>query len=109
MDINTVDNEEKTETLEKVLPKFRDSLQHLEENVEEIDLNKMNIADESIKIKERKEVYYELYKQAKKKAIEAKQNALQSFLELKRIKNTYLITEIDESEDIFEDIQKIKI
>ena len=109
LDVNTVDNEEKTETLEKVLPKFRDSLQHLEENVEEIDLNKMNIADESIKIKERKEVYYELYKQAKKKAIEAKQNALQSFLELKRIKNTYLITEIDESEDIFTDIQKIKI
>ena len=106
-EINDVSNN--LETLEKVLPKFRNSLQHLEENVEEIDLNKMDIADESIKIKERKEVYYELYKQAKKKAIDAKQKALQCFLELKKIKNTYLITEIDESEDIFDNIQKIKI
>ena len=39
----------------------------------------------------------------RKKAKEAKQKAIQAYLEAKRIKNTYLIDEIDTSDDSDDD------
>ena len=44
------------------------------------------------------EVYYEIYAEAKRKAKIAKQKAIEAFLEAKRIKNTYLLNEIDNSD-----------
>jgi hypothetical protein len=58
---------------------------------------------ESVKLKKPNEVYYELYREARKKAKEAKQKAIQAYLEAKRIKNTYLIDEIDTSDDSDDD------
>jgi hypothetical protein len=43
-------------------------------------------------------IYYELYKEAKKKAKTARDLALSSYLEAKRIKNTYLLDENDSDE-----------
>jgi hypothetical protein len=89
---------EKTE----ILPEFKKSLkeEHLEKKNElcEIDINIME-DQESVKLKKPNEVYYELYREARKKAKEAKQKAIQAYLEVKRIKNIYLVEEIDTSDD----------
>ena len=41
----------------------------------------------------------EIYKEAKKKAQEAKKHAIQAYLEAKRIKSLYLLDEIESSDD----------
>ena len=56
-------------------------------------------SEEIIQLKKRNEVYFEMYKEAKKKAKMAREFALSAYLEAKRIKNTYLIDEVLDSED----------
>jgi len=60
---------------------------------------------EPMKLKKPTEVYYEIYRKARKKAREAKKKAISAYLEAKRIKNTYLLDEIvssDESDSLTE-------
>ena len=52
-----------------------------------------------IQLKKRNDVYYKLYKDARLKAREAKQIALANYLEAKRIKNTYLLEDMTESDE----------
>jgi hypothetical protein len=65
---------------------------------------------EPISLKQPNEVYYEIYRDARKKAKIAKNVAIKAYLEAKRIKNTYLLEDFDsdvssEDEDnIFEAI-----
>jgi hypothetical protein len=54
---------------------------------------------EIIQIKKRNEVYYEMYREARRKAKIARNLALSSYLEAKRIKNTYMLEDIKESDD----------
>ena len=54
--------------------------------------------DETISIKQRNDIYYKIYKEAKRKAKMARELALASYLEAKRIKNTYLLENINDSE-----------
>lgn len=53
---------------------------------------------ETVQLKQRNDVYYELYKQARRKARHAKKMALSSYLEAKRIKNTYMLDDILDSD-----------
>lgn len=53
---------------------------------------------ETVQLKQRNDVYYELYKQARRKARTAKKMALSSYLEAKRIKNTYMLDDILDSD-----------
>ena len=59
---------------------------------------------ESFTLKKPNQVYYEIYKKAREKAKEAKKEALLAFLEAKNIKKTYMLDDIDESEDEDEDL-----
>jgi hypothetical protein len=60
--------------------------------------------NEQIQIKTRNDVYYKMYQDAKKKAKLAKDLALSAYLEAKRIKNTYMLEELDDSDsDLDED------
>jgi len=43
-------------------------------------------------------VYFELYKEAREKAKQAKKNAIIAYLEAKNIKKTYMIENIDDSD-----------
>lgn len=52
-----------------------------------------------IQLKRRNDVYYKMYKDARSKAREAKQIALANYLEAKRIKNTYLLEDMSESDE----------
>ena len=56
------------------------------------------IDDIDIEIKKRNDIYYEMYKDALRKAKMAKDLALNSFLEAKRIKNTYMLDDLDDSD-----------
>lgn len=53
---------------------------------------------ESITLKKPNQVYYEIYEKAREKAKEAKKNALQAYLEMKNIKKTYMLDDINESD-----------
>jgi len=68
----------------------------------EFDLTLDKVAETDIvQIKERNEVYYEKYREARKKAKIARNLALRAYLEAKQIKQTYMLD--DESEDSADD------
>jgi len=68
----------------------------------EFDLEKMPV-ENTVTIKKRNDVFYEMYKEAMKKAKMAKDLALSSYLEAKRIKNTHMLEEISDESDFDED------
>lgn len=51
-----------------------------------------------IRLKSRNDVYYKLYKETRQRAREAKREALANYLEAKRIKTTYLLNDVSDSE-----------
>ena len=63
--------------------------------------------NETVQIKKRNDVYYQMYRDAKKKAKLARDLALSTYLDAKRIKNTYMLDELDES-DLDEDEMKFQ-
>ncbi len=58
---------------------------------------------ETITLKKPNQVYYEIYKEARKKAKEAKQTAILAYLEAKNIKKTYMLEDIDSSDSDMSD------
>lgn len=60
-----------------------------------------------LRLRSRNDVYYKLYKEMRQRAKEAKREALASYLEAKRIKSTYLLEDLSESEsdDDLEDMK----
>jgi len=58
---------------------------------------------EAITLKKPNQVYYEIYQKAREKAKEAKKNAISAYLEMKNIKKTYMLDDIDESDSDFEE------
>jgi hypothetical protein len=72
--------------------------------VEEVDLDvNLNNNLESITLKKPNQVYYDLYREARIKAKEAKKNAIIAYLEAKNIKKTYMLENMDESDTDFEE------
>jgi len=64
----------------------------------DFDINDMDEND-AITIKQRKEMYYEMYTEARRKAKIARDLALSAFLEARRIKNTYMLDDILDDSD----------
>jgi hypothetical protein len=87
----------------------QDSVESVEEplnNADSFDLNltEVNLDSdldnlETITLKKPNQVYYEIYKTARKKAKDAKRTAIMAFLEAKNIKKTYMLDDLDDSED----------
>lgn len=70
------------------------------DGMQEIDFNLEELVDsDPIQIKERNDVYYEMYREARRKAKIARDLALSSYLEAKRIKNTYMLDDIKDSDE----------
>ena len=70
------------------------------ESLEEVEFHLEDLNDsETIVIKNRTNVYYEMYKEARKKAKIARDLALSTYLEAKRIKNTYMLENLDDESD----------
>lgn len=70
----------------------------------EVDLNLDEVpVTETFQIKARNDVYYEMYREARQKAKMARSMALAAYLEAKQIKNTYNLTDVDDSSESDDD------
>jgi hypothetical protein len=90
------------ENLEK-----KNSLGEIEEV--EIELGTELGEDDSISLKDRNSVYLEMWKKAKEKAKNCRQEAIKAYLEAKNIKETYMLNEIDsDSDHDYEELGKME-
>jgi hypothetical protein len=87
------ENEQKFNMNTLEINTYSNGLEEVEFQVEELPEN------EIIQIKKRNEVYYNMYREARRKAKIARNLALSSYLEAKRIKNTYMLDDIKDSDD----------
>ncbi len=72
--------------------------------LKEVDLSStLDNSLETIQLKKPNQVYYEIYQKAREKAKDAKKNAILAYLEMKNIKKTYMLDDIDESDSEFEE------
>ena len=69
-------------------------LEEVELNLEEVEV------DDKFFLKKRNDVYYEMYREALRKAKLAKDLALSSYLEATRIKNLYMLNDLNEESDL---------
>jgi hypothetical protein len=71
-----------------------------DDDILEINLDVEEIKDQdTVHLKEKTEVYYQMYREARQKAKLAKSLALSSYLEARRIKNLYMLDDIDDSDE----------
>jgi hypothetical protein len=100
--METSETMETTETLETQVwqvPRDPQELEEVEFNLEKI------TDDKPMLIKKRDNIYYEMYREAKKKAKAARDLALSAYLEAKRIKNTYLLEDMEDDDDEEDDYE----
>jgi hypothetical protein len=71
--------------------------------LKEVDLSLAIDSAETITLKNPNQVYYEIYEKAKEKAKDAKKHAISAYLEMKNIKKTYMLDDMDESDSEFEE------
>lgn len=105
----TVETEIKNELTKEKEKQNQKDLEKID-GLEEIELNVDNI--DEIKLKKPNEVYLDIYREARKKAKLAKKEAIKAYLEAKKIKELYLLDEIDSSssesdEDLDEEDENI--
>jgi hypothetical protein len=106
---DAIDNLETMVVSSEIEKKTNEPTNEIEEVI--FDLDTLPETD-SIQIKKRNDIYYEIYREAKRKAKIARDLAVSSYLEAKRIKNTYLLDDEDSEseldEDTFENIDESK-
>lgn len=82
------------------IPESTESKTEDENILFEFDLNLDKVLDpEPLQIKPRTDVYYEMYREAKRKARMARNLALSAYMEAKQIKDTYKLEDITDSDD----------
>jgi hypothetical protein len=71
------------------------------EDIKEVTIEESSLENplETITLKKPNQVYFELYKEARSKAKEAKKNLVLAYLEAKNIKKTYMLDSMDMSDD----------
>ena len=97
--IEPLENKEMIDTTENL-----EEMSELEElKLEEVQLNLDDAENlEEITLKKPDEVYMEIYSEARRKAKEAKKQALISYLELKKIKSEWDVNGLEDSDDEFD-------
>lgn len=83
----------------------------IEENssdLKEFDISENIDTLESITLKKPNEYYYQIYKEARKKAKQAKKEAVMAFLEAKNIKKVYMLEDLDESDSEDSDLNNLE-
>ena len=115
-EFNTLDALEEIEQLDILQPnepteenisiEFEDLMEDIEEHnndLKEINNDDLNLDnDSSMTLKKPNQVYFELYKEARNKAKQAKKQAILSYLEVKNIKKTYMIENMNDSDSDFD-------
>ena len=115
--INTLEEIEHFDLLQPDEPKedenisldinFEDLIEDIQENndvLKEISNDDLNLDnnDKLLTLKKPNQVYFELYKEARNKAKQAKKSAILAYLEAKNIKKTYMIENINDSDSDFD-------
>ena len=100
-EVNTQEDTADISIIDANLKKIKTDMNETnEDELQEINLTLDKITDENpVSIKNKNNVYYEMYKEAKRKAKMARNLALSSYLEAKRIKNVYMLDETTDSDD----------
>jgi hypothetical protein len=104
-----VETQEAVEDPEQVVVELKEeaiTLANMENppEIEELDLGKLSeeVEPDKIQLKPKQDIYLKLYREAREKAREAKMVALRNYLEAKRIKNTYFLEDMSESDEDFQ-------
>lgn len=100
-EMESIKNEESIDNTTEMIntPEIKIDTCENKNDIEEIDLNLEDLSsNDKVTLKEANEVYYQMYRDARQKAKMAKELALSSYLEAKQIKNTYMLTNIDDSD-----------
>lgn len=96
------EREEKKEEIVSTEPHVEESNldnEILEDSLAEFQLDLETVPEtETVKLKPRNDVYYEMYRTAKRKAKMAKNLALKSYLEAKNIKTTYMLDDVSDTD-----------
>ena len=98
-DSDRSDSEYDSEDNDESNYKYNKNDEYLEEV--QLDLDELDNAD--FKIKNPQDVYFEIWKQSRDKAKKLKRQALEAYLESKKIKSNYMIEDIDNSDDELDD------
>ena len=77
-------------------------------DLKEFDISENIDTLESITLKKPNEYYYQIYKEARKKAKQAKKEAMMAFLEAKNIKKVYMLEDLDESDSEDSDLNNLE-
>ena len=90
--------------------KIEEPIKVVEECLEESDIHELtdldleDLENDSMILKKPQEVYYNIYRQARKKARLLKHQALLAFLEAKNIKKTYKLEDLEDDDSVISDL-----
>ncbi len=92
-----------TDVLVPSVSKTQSIEQDINVNTDLMEIHEITLEDmDVLKLKRPNQVYYELYKEARKKAKVAKKNAIVAYLETKNIKTTYMLDDLNESDSDYD-------
>jgi len=103
-DIKAHENHEENVILDLVFEDLNEDIEENSDELKEFNNNDLSLENnlETMQLKKPNQVYFELYKEARKKAKEAKRCAILAYLEAKNIKKTYMIENIEDSDSEFD-------
>jgi hypothetical protein len=113
---NYLENKDENSEQEKGVTENNDlnlEVEELEVEENNSELKEFDISEnidtlESITLKKPNEHYYQIYKEARKKAKQAKKDAVIAFLEAKNIKKVYMLDDLDESDSEDSDLNNLE-
>lgn len=98
-DLSNNSNNSNEETIDISFEELETIPNNNDDELTEVDYFNFNLEDDhTLKLRPPNEVYFDLYKEAREKAKQAKKNAILAYLEAKNIRKTYMIDYIDESD-----------
>ena len=98
-DISEVENTESQQSLGEQLEIMEEPFETMSNEMEEVTFPLESLEKaEPIQLKERNDIYYEMYYEARRKAKMAKEIALNCYLEARNIKNTHMLNDLPESD-----------
>ena len=104
LETNEEENKDEDEEIILEVEDLNEDINKNNDDLREINNNDLHLDESknSMILKKPNQVYFELYKEARKKAKQAKKNAILAYLEAKNIKKTYMIENINDSDSDFD-------
>ena len=103
-DVKLEEKNEENINLDFVFEDLNEDIEENSDELKEVNNNDLSLENnlETMQLKKPNQVYFELYKEARKKAKEAKRSAILAYLEAKNIKKTYMLDNLNDSDSEFD-------